>query len=101
MRERDFTVINPEFRGTVIEALLERLPFAFGRTRIMRMPKKSCLSIHWDTSLRYLYEMDARLTHTAINASRHARIQLVICDARDENLKDGRPAEHAELLPSR
>ncbi len=131
LRERDFTVINPEFRGTVIEALLERLPFAFGRTRLMRMPKKSCLSIHWDTSLRYhyavitnpacylihldgeigrfhhvpadgyLYEMDARLTHTAINASRHARIHLVICDARDENLKDGRPAEHAELLPSR
>ena len=131
VRERDFTVINPEFRGTVIEALLERLPFAFGRTRIMRMPKKSCLSIHWDTSLRYhyavvtnpacylvhldgeqgrfhhipadgyLYEMDARLTHTAINASRHARIHLVICDARDEGLKDGRPAEHADLLPSR
>ena len=131
LRERDFTVINPEFRGTAIEALLERLPFAFGRTRIMRMPKKSCLSIHWDTSLRYhyavvtnpacylvhldgeqgrfhhipadgyLYEMDARLTHTAINASRHARIHLVICDARDEGLKDGRPAEHAELLPSR
>ncbi len=45
--------------------------------------------------------MDARLTHTAINASRHARIHLVIGDARDENLKDGRPAEHAELLPSR
>ena len=104
LREGDFTVINPEFRGT---------------------------AIHWDTSLRYhyavvtnpacylvhldgeqgrfhhipadghLYEMDARLTHTAINVSRHARIHLVICDARDEGLKDGRPAEHAELLPSR
>jgi hypothetical protein len=131
VRERDFTVINPEFRGTPVETLLEKLPFAFGRTRIMRMPKKSCLSIHWDTSLRYhyavitnpacylihmegetgrfyhvpadgyVYEMDARLTHTAINASRHARIHLVVCDAKDENLKDGRPAEHAELLPSR
>ncbi len=131
VRERDFTVINPEFRGSPIEALLERLPFAFGRTRLLRMPKKSCLSIHWDTSLRYhyavvtnpacylihvegetgrfyhvpadgyVYEMDGRLTHTAINASRQARIHLVICDARDEDLSEGRPAEHAELLPSR
>jgi len=131
VRERDFRVINPEFRGTAVEALLHKLPFEFGRTRIMRMPKKSCLSIHWDTSLRYhyavvtnpacylvcmdddvgrfhhvpadgfLYEMDARRTHTAINASREARIHLVICDAKDEGLTDGRPAEHAHLaLPS-
>ncbi len=131
VRERDFKVVNPEFRGTAIEALLEKLPFEFGRTRIIRMPKKSCLSIHWDTSLRYhyavetnpacylvrmeggtgrfyhipadgyLYEMDARLTHTAINASRETRIHLVISDARDEGLSEGRPAEHAELAPSR
>jgi len=131
VRERDFRVINPEFRGTAIEALLNKLPFEFGRTRIMRMPKKSCLSIHWDTSLRYhyavvtnpacylicvddnlghfhhvpadgfLYEMDARRTHTAINASREERIHLVICDAKDEGLTDGRPAEHAHLaMPS-
>ncbi|MEE8505951.1 MAG: aspartyl/asparaginyl beta-hydroxylase domain-containing protein [Kiloniellales bacterium] len=131
VRERDFTRINPEFRGTAIEELLDKLPFPFGRTRLMRMVKKSCLSIHWDTSLRYhyavitnpacylvhmeddigrfhhvpadgyLYEMDARLTHTAINASREARIHLVISDARDEGLSEGRPAEHAELAPSR
>ncbi len=131
VREHDFTVINPEFRGTPIAALLEKLPFAFGRTRLLRMPKKSCLSVHWDTSLRYhyavetnpacylvrlqgdigrfyhvpadgyVYEMDARLTHTAINASRHDRIHLVICNARDEGLREGRPAEHAELRPSR
>ena len=131
VRERDFRVINPEFRGTAIETLLNKLPFEFGRTRIMRMPKKSCLSIHWDTSLRYhyavitnpacylvcidddigrfhhvpadsfLYEMDARRTHTAINASREARIHLVICDAKDEGLTDGRPAEHAHLAMPR
>ena len=45
----------------------------------------------------FLYEMDARRTHTAINASREERIHLVICDARDEGLTDGRPAEHAHL----
>ncbi|MFQ5776018.1 MAG: aspartyl/asparaginyl beta-hydroxylase domain-containing protein [Kiloniellaceae bacterium] len=131
VRERDFTLVNPEFRGTAIEELLGKLPFDFGRTRIMRMAKKSCLSIHWDTSLRYhyavvtnpacylihveggvgrfyhipadgwLYEMDARMTHTAINASREARIHLVICDARDEGLKDGRPEEYAGLRASR
>jgi len=131
VRERDFHVINPEFRGTAIEELLGGLPFEFGRTRLMRMAKKSCLSIHWDTSLRYhyaivtnpacylvfmdgevghfrhipadgyLYRMDARLTHTAINASRDARIHLVICDARDEWLRDGRPEVYAGLRASR
>lgn len=131
VRERDFRVINPEFRGTAIEALLGKLPFEFGRTRIMRMPKKSCLSIHWDTTLRYhyavvtnpacylievdgdigrfhhvpadgyLYEMDARLTHTAINASREARIHIVICDAYDTGLKDGRPEKYESLAAHR
>ncbi len=48
----------------------------------------------------YLYEMDARLTHTAINASREARIHPVIPDARDEGLSEGRPAGPAELAPS-
>ena len=131
VRERDFRVINEEFRGTAIEDLLGKLPFEFGRTRLMRMPKKSSLSIHWDTSLRYhyaivtnpacylvfmdgdighfrhvpadgyLYEMDARLTHTAINASREPRYHLVICDARDEGLTDGRPEAYAGIKASR
>ena len=130
-RERDFRVINDEFRGTAIETLLDKLPFEFGRTRLMRMPKKSCLSIHWDTSLRYhyavvtnpacyliqvdgdtgrfhhvpadgwLYEMDARMTHTAITASREARIHLVICNAEDQGLIEGRPEQYAALAPSR
>lgn len=131
VRERDFTVINPEFRGTAVERLLGALPFPFGRTRIMRMAKKSSLSIHWDASLRYhyavvtnpacylvfmdgdvghfrhipadgyLYAMDARRTHTAINASREARIHLVICDARDDAGSEGRPEAHAALAASR
>ena len=108
-RDSDYTVINPEFRGTVVEELLDKLPFPYGRTRLMRMAPKSCLSIHADSSLRYhyaittnpdcyiifkegdtgtlrhipadghLYEMDARKTHTAINASRKERVHLVIC----------------------
>lgn len=131
VRERDFKIINPEFRGTAIEELLGKLPFDFGRTRLMRMPKKSSLSIHWDSSLRYhfavvtnpacylvfmdgdighfrhvpadgyLYEMDARLTHTAINASREPRYHLVICDARGGGAGEGRPDAHAALPPSR
>ena len=131
VRERDFRVINPEFRGGPIEALLGKLPFDFGRVRLMRMAKKSSLSIHWDASLRYhyaivtnpacylvfmegdighfrhipadgyLYEMDARLTHTAINASREARTHLVICDARGGASGEGRPEEFAALPPSR
>ncbi len=131
VKERDFRIINSEFRGTAIEELLGKLPFEYGRTRLMRMPKKSCLSIHWDASLRYhyalvtnpacylvfmdggtghfrhvpadgyLYEMDARLTHTAINASREARFHLVICDAHGGSTGEGRPEALAALAPSR
>ncbi len=54
-RDSDYTVINPEFHGTVIEELLKKLPFPYGRTRLMRMAPKSCLSIHADSSLRYHY----------------------------------------------
>lgn len=125
VRESQFTEINEPFRGTAVEALLRKLPFQFGRTRLLKMAPKSCLSIHWDTSRRwhyaittnpscylihvdgevghfhhipadgYLYEMDARLTHTAINASKEYRLHLVISDAADEGLREGSPAGHA------
>ena len=125
VREGDFSVVNQEFRGTVIEELLHSLPFQFGRTRLVRMAPKACLSIHWDTCKRYhyaietnpscflvevhdtqgtfhhipadgyVYEMDARMTHTAMNASKKPRIHLVISDAKDEGLQDGQPGEHA------
>ncbi len=124
VRESEFRVINEPFAGTAVQELLEKLPFQFGRTRLIKMPPKSCLSIHWDTSIRwhyaivtnpacylihmdgttghfhhvpadgYLYEMDARMTHTAINASKQWRVHLVISDAKDEGLKEGSPAGH-------
>ena len=117
-READYSVINEEFRGTAIEALLEKLPFRHGRVRLMRLAPKSCLSIHADSTRRYhyavttspecflvevdgtqgrfhhvpadgrLYEMDARLTHTAINASRNPRVHLVICNADEDDALD-------------
>ncbi len=40
-RDSDYTVINPEFRGTVVEELPDKLPFPYGRTRLMRMAPKS------------------------------------------------------------
>ena len=110
-KEADYSVVNAEFRGGAIEQLLNKLPFRHGRVRLMRLAPKSCLSIHADSTRRYhyavvtspdcflveisnttgtfhhvpadgrLYEMDARLTHTAINAGRSARVHLVICKA--------------------
>jgi hypothetical protein len=109
--EADFSVINEEFRGTAIEQLISKLPFRQGRVRLMYLKPKSCLSIHADSTRRYhyavttspdcylveihgnkgvfhhvpadgrLYEMDARLTHTAINAGREGRVHIVICNA--------------------
>lgn len=109
--EADYSVLNDAFRGSAVETLLGQLPFRHGRVRLMRLAPKSCLSIHADSTRRYhyaivtspdcyliemdgtqgifhhipadgrLYEMDARLTHTAINAGRSERIHLVICNA--------------------
>ncbi len=110
-READYSVVNEEFRGGAIEELLRKLPFRHGRVRLMRLAPKSCLSIHKDSTRRYhyavrtspdcylvemnatsgifhhipadgrLYEMDARRTHTAINAGREGRVHIVICNA--------------------
>lgn len=110
-READYRVINDEFKGGAIEELIGKLPFRHGRIRLMYLKPKSSLSIHADSTRRYhyavtttpdcylveihgnkgvfhhvpadgrLYEMDARLTHTAINAGREGRIHIVICNA--------------------
>ncbi|MEL0110218.1 MAG: aspartyl/asparaginyl beta-hydroxylase domain-containing protein [Rickettsiales bacterium] len=109
--EADYSEINEPFLGTAIEDLLRKLPFAYGRTRLMRMRPKSCLSIHADPTRRYhfalitnpgcfivgvsgdkggfhhipadgqLYEMDAHRTHTAMNTGNQDRIHLVITPA--------------------
>lgn len=116
--EADYSVVNEEFRGGAIEELLGKLPFRHGRVRLMYLPPKSCLSIHADSTRRYhyavdtspdcylvemdgtkgvfhhvpadgrLYEMDARLTHTAINAGREGRIHIVICNADETEALD-------------
>ena len=49
--------VTVPFRGTVFERLLRDLPFAFGRTRLMRMRPKSCLSIHADPTRRYHFAL--------------------------------------------
>jgi hypothetical protein len=120
--EDDFTVINEEFRGTALEELMSSLPFPYRRARLMRMPKKSCLTIHIDTCLRYhyaietnpacflvkmtgnvgefhhvpadgfLYEMDATTIHTAINASKQERLHVVISSMTVDQVRDARPA---------
>lgn len=119
--EDEFTTINQEFLGTALEDLLHKLPFPYRRARLMRLRKKTCLTIHWDTCLRYhyaiktnpacflvhmkgnigefhhvpadgyVYEMDGTKTHMALNASQEERIHLVISSLRFEHLREGRP----------
>jgi len=121
VNEDEFTILNEEFRDTALEDLMRRLPFPYRRARLMRMPKKSCLTIHNDTCLRYhyaiktnpacflvhmtgnvgefhhvpadgyLYEMDGTKTHTAVNASKQERIHLVISSLKFDNIRDARP----------
>lgn len=117
-READYSVVNDAFLGGAIESLIEKLDFQHGRIRLMRLKAKSCLSIHADSTRRYhyaiitspdcylvemqgeqgkfhhipadgrLYEMDARITHTALNAGRSERIHLVICNADEHDALD-------------
>ena len=107
--EADYSEITEPFSGTALERLLRNLPFGYGRSRLMRMPPKSCLSIHADPTPRYhyalitnpncyivavsgkngafhhipadghLYQMDAHRTHTAMNTGKNDRFHLVIC----------------------
>ena len=119
--EGDYSEITEPFRGTTFETFLKALPFKYGRTRLMRMRPKSCLSIHADPAPRYhlalstnpacyiigvsgaeglfyhipadgrLYEMDAHKMHTAMNSSREDRIHLVVCPADSTRPDDAEP----------
>ena len=51
----DYHVINEPFLGSPIEQILLKLPFRFGRSRLIRLPERSCLTIHWDDCHRYHY----------------------------------------------
>jgi hypothetical protein len=123
INEDDFTTINEEFRDTAFEEFLHQLPFPYRRARLMRLGKKTCLTIHNDTCLRYhlaiktnpacflvqmdgrvgtfhhvpadgyLYEMDGTQNHTAINASKEERIHLVISSTKFDHLEERRPEE--------
>jgi hypothetical protein len=104
--EMEYCVINKEFRGTYIEEILESLPFTYGRTRLMSIEPQKCYPVHSDDTIRYhlavdthpfayiifpskkaiynipsdgyLYRMDARYLHTAINCGPLVRTHLVV-----------------------
>lgn len=104
--EMQYRVINREFRGTYIEEILESLPFRYGRTRLMSIPPQKCYPIHADDTIRYhlavdthpfayiifptkkamynipndgyVYRMDARYLHTAVNCGPLLRTHLVV-----------------------
>ena len=119
--ESDYSIVTEPFIGTEFERILGSLPFAYGRTRLMRLRPKTCLSVHADPSPRYhlalitnpgcyiigvsgdkgnfhhipadgkLYEMDAHRTHTALNSGGEDRIHLVICPALAKRPDDADP----------
>jgi hypothetical protein len=104
--EMEFIVINEPFRNTIFEEILQSLPVPFGRTRLMCVPPQSCYPVHADETIRYhlavsshpyafivypfiekvynipedgyLYRMDPRVPHTAVNCGPIRRFHLVI-----------------------
>lgn len=105
--ESDFLDLHPSLKGSWWEYFFKSLPWTVYRTRIMHMPGKTCYSIHKDTSPRlhiaidtndqckfifadapeiihipadsYVYWVDTRHNHTAMNGSNDYRIHLVMC----------------------
>ena len=57
VEEADYSDVSEPLLGTVFERLLYELPFAYGRTRLMRMRPKSCLSMHADPTRRYHFAL--------------------------------------------
>ena len=104
LHEYDFTVISPEFKGTVFEELFDTLKdkHDLGRLRFMKMTQRKCLSWHNDYTPRLhvvldshegnfmviedevrhmpnytTWKTDTTYKHTAFNASMYPRVHIV------------------------
>ena len=98
-------IIKDEYKNTVVETVLNALPFAIGEARIISLESGKCYFAHSDIDDRYhlnltgtystlvnlenretfwlqpdgvWYEMDAGKIHTAINAGENTRLQLLV-----------------------
>ena len=97
--------LKPEFKGTVWDKILQKLPSNIGEARIIKLEPETCYVSHADIDDRYhlnlqgdncylidiendnmhkcvcdgqWYDMDAGLLHTAANFGNIPRIQLVV-----------------------
>lgn len=105
LSEFDFTETVTLFQGTTFEKILEMLKYNgynLGRVRIMNLAPKTCLTWHADDSIRLHYpfkthpgckmiiedevcdllqnkwwQTETTYKHTAINASKEARLHIV------------------------
>ena len=104
VKEKDFVKIVPDLKGTYLYELLQDLQnkFHIGRTRLLLMEPKTCLTWHQDSTYRLhipiitndrcmmvwdnktvhmpqgtLYWVDTTQPHTAFNGSFEKRIHLV------------------------
>ena len=103
-KDTDYKYLHKDLRGTAIEELINSL--SAYRSRIMRMPARSCYSVHADVTKRIhipivtdpqawmvwphhntckylqlgkIYLTDTTKLHSAFNGSAVDRIHLVLC----------------------
>ncbi|MGE0632406.1 MAG: hypothetical protein AB7O96_08365 [Pseudobdellovibrionaceae bacterium] len=108
--------INPQFKDTVFEKILNCLDCKSARARVMRLGGRSCYSMHWDTTPRFhialqthptsylffhdhipfhlpkdghIYWVDTRKPHSAINCGTEPRYHFVVVDPFSEGLPKG------------
>jgi hypothetical protein len=99
--ELEYTELNPFFKGTVFEIIIEK--YNLKRTRLMWVNPKSCYSLHADETPRIhiplitnpecyflfkpgfmnhlpinsVWQANTKLVHTFLNCSEHPRLHLV------------------------
>lgn len=56
--ERDFSVLNPLFEGSVFHSLLSEISEPYGRVRLMYLEPRKSYSIHRDVSRRIHYAIE-------------------------------------------
>jgi len=105
IKDSDFTILCSQFKNTIFEEVYNTVKekFNIGRFRLMMINPKTCLSWHTDSSPRLHYPIktqegcmmiiedevfhlnqntwymaDTTFKHTALNASKEARIHLVV-----------------------
>lgn len=105
-KQDEFSVFNPNFKGTYLESVWETFPQPIGRFRIAVLPPHRCYSLHRDHEAKFhipvmtnkhcfflyygdaqwhsmpadgsVYRVETHLQHSAVNMGSEMRVHLLL-----------------------